>query len=141
MRQTFGRQFDYRTLWERVSKNGDIVSARAYATDRGDDKRRRFQDALSSSGFAVKLKACIRRRDGSAKGDWDIGITIDVMEAARSMDTVVPLSGDGDFELLLRKIRNDYDVITKVYGVHALNTKSLIEAAGARHAIEETSLL
>ena len=140
-RQAFGRQFNYYSLWERVSENGEIVSATAYATDRGDDKQRRFQDALSSIGFTVKLKPYIQRRDGSAKGDWDVGITIDVMEVAREVDTVVLLSGDGDFDLLLRKIRDDYDVTTEVYGVHALTAKSLIEAAGAWHAIDRTLLL
>ena len=140
-RHAFGRQFDYRSLWERVSENGEIVSATAYATDRGDGKQRRFQDALSNIGFTIKLKPYIQRRDGSAKGDWDVGITIDVMEVAREVDTVVLLSGDGDFDLLLRKIRDDYDVTTEVYGVHALTAKSLIEAAGAWHAIDRTLLL
>ena len=37
-RQTFGRQFNYQSLWERVSATGEIVSATAYAIDRGDNK-------------------------------------------------------------------------------------------------------
>ena len=45
-RQAFGRQFNYQSLWERVSATGEIVAATAYAIDRGDDKQRKFQDAL-----------------------------------------------------------------------------------------------
>ena len=63
------------------------------------------------------------------------------MEVARAVDTVVLLSGDGDFDMLLRKIRDDYDVTTEVYGVQTLTAKSLIEAAGAWHAIDGTLLL
>jgi len=140
-RQMFGRQFDYRSLWERVSATGSIVKATAYAIDRGDTKQRQFQGALRSIGFSVKLKPYIQRRDGSAKGDWDVGITIDVMEAAQDVDTVVLLSGDGDFDLLLRKIRRDYGVTAEVYGVQALTAKSLIEAASTWHAIDSTLLL
>ena len=140
-RQAFGRQFDYRSLWERVSATGEIVAATAYAIDRGDDKQRKFQDALRSIGFHVKLKPYIQRYDGSAKGDWDVGIAIDVIEAARDVDTVVLLSGDGDFDLLLRKIRKDYDVTVEVYGVPALTANSLIEAASTWHAIDKTLLL
>mgnify|MGYP000390964075 CR=1 FL=1 len=82
-RQAFGRPFNYRSFWERVSAAGEIVAATAYAIDRGDNKQRKFQDALRNIGFDVKLKPYIQRRDGSAKGDWDVGIAIDVMEAAR----------------------------------------------------------
>jgi len=140
-RQAYGRQFDYRKLWQRLSAEGEIVSAIAYATHRGDEKQFRFQSALRSIGFHVKLKPFIQRSDGSAKGDWDVGITIDVMEAARDVDTVVLLSGDGDFDLLLEKISKDCGVGTEVYGVPALTANSLIESAGVYHPIEDDLLL
>jgi len=140
-RQAYGRQFDYRKLWQRLSAEGEIVSAIAYATHRGDEKQFRFQNALRNIGFHVKLKPFIQRSDGSAKGDWDVGITIDVMEAARDVDTVVLLSGDGDFDLLLEKIGTDYNVSTEVYGVPALTANSLIDSAGTYHPIEEDLLL
>jgi uncharacterized LabA/DUF88 family protein len=140
-RQAYGRQFDYRKLWRRLSAEGDIVSAIAYAIQRGDDSQRQFQDALRHIGFEVKLKPYIRRSDGSAKGDWDVGIAIDVMEIAKQVDTVVLLSGDGDFDLLLEKIEKDYGVSTEVYGVPALTANSLIDAASSYHPIEEDLLL
>jgi uncharacterized LabA/DUF88 family protein len=140
-RQAFGRQFNYQNFWDRVSAAGEIVAATAYAIDRGDNKQRKFQDALRNIGFDVKLKPYIQRRDGSAKGDWDVGIAIDVMEAARDVDTVVLLSGDGDFDLLLSKVCRDFGVAAEVYGVPALTARSLIEAATTWHAIDRTLLL
>lgn len=140
-RDAYGRQFNYREFWRRISTEGEIVAATAYAIHRGDDKQQKFQDALKHIGFRVKLKPYIQRRDGSAKGDWDVGITIDVMEAAKEVDSVVLLSGDGDFDMLLDKIRKDYAVTTEVYGVPALTANSLIEAASSYHRIEEDLLL
>ena len=140
-RQAYGRQFDYRKLWRIVGSEGEIVSATAYATDRDDDKQRRFQDALRHIGFKVKLKPYIQRSDGSAKGDWDVGIAIDILDAAPEVDTVVLLSGDGDFDLLLEKIRIDYDVNAEVYGVPELTANSLIQAANIYHRIDEKLLL
>lgn len=102
-RDTYGRQFNYRKLWKKISAQGDVVYAIAYAIHRGDDKQLKFQDALKHIGFTVKLKPYIQRSDGSAKGDWDVGITIDVMELAKNVDTVILLSGDGDFDMLLKK--------------------------------------
>ena len=140
-REAYGRQFNYRRLWQRISAGGEIIVATAYATQRTDDKQIKFQDALKHIGFRVKLKPYIQRRDGSAKGDWDVGITIDVLEAAQDVDRVVLLSGDGDFDLLLDKIKKKYAVSAEVYGVPALTANSLIQSASAYHRIEEDLLL
>jgi len=140
-RQAYGRQFNYRELWQRISAEGDIISATAYATHRGDDKQLKFQNALKTIGFTVRLKPYIQRRDGSAKGDWDVGITIDVIEAAKDVETVVLLSGDGDFDLLMEKIKKDFAVSAEVYGVPALTANSLINSASIYHRIEEDLLL
>jgi len=140
-RDTFSRQFNYKKLWEIISAEGEIVCANAYATHRGDEKQLKFQNALKHIGFTVKLKPFIQRSDGTAKGDWDVGITIDVMETAMDVDTVILLSGDGDFGLLLEKIKQDYNVNAEVYGVPALTANNLIETANAFHPIEEDLLL
>ncbi|HEB55402.1 MAG TPA: NYN domain-containing protein [Gammaproteobacteria bacterium] len=140
-RQAYARQFDYRKLWQRIGSEGEIISATAYAIDRGDDRQLKFQEALKHIGFRVKLKPYIQRSDGSAKGDWDVGIALDVMDAANNVDTVILLSGDGDFDLLLKKIRQDYGVTAEVYGVPALTANSLIDAADIYHRIEDDLLL
>lgn len=140
-RQAYCRQFNYRALWQRISEEGIIVSATAYAIHRGDERQLKFQNALKQIGFDVKLKPFIQRSDGSAKGDWDVGITIDVLEAAQTVDKIVLLSGDGDFDLLLDKVRKDYHVSADVFGVPALTANSLINAASKFHRIEESLLL
>lgn len=140
-RQAYARQFNYSALWQRISAQGEIVSAIAYAIDRGDEQQIKFQNALKHIGFTIKLKPYIQRSDGSAKGDWDVGIAIDIMDIASSVDTVVLLSGDGDFDLLLDKIIKTHQVTAEVYGVPALTANSLIEAASSYHRIEQDLLL
>ena len=116
-RDTYQRQFNYRKFWQQISEQGEIVIANAYATQRSDDAQHKFQKALRHIGFDVKLKPFIQRRDGSAKGDWDVGITIDIMETAADVDIVILLSGDGDFDLLMQNISNKNKLQTEVYGV------------------------
>lgn len=140
-RQRFGRQFNYRKFWQMIESQGNIVCAKAYAIHRGDDKQLKFQSALKHIGFDVRLKPFIQRSDGSAKGDWDVGITIDVMEQAPHLDRVILLSGDGDFDLLLEKIKLQYAVQTQVYGVEQLTAQSLITSANEFHAIDDRYLL
>jgi uncharacterized LabA/DUF88 family protein len=140
-RQAYGRQFNYRKLWEIISSQGEIVTATAYAIARDDDRQRKFQEALRHLGFDIRLKPFIQRSDGSAKGDWDVGITIDILEQAASVDSIILLSGDGDFDLLLEKIKRDYSVTTEVYGVPALTANSLRNTAVIFHPIDEGLLL
>jgi len=89
----------------------------------------------------VKLKPYIQRRDGSAKGDWDVGITIDVMDYANEADVVVMATGDGDFDLLVNKVKTDFNIPVEVYGVEKLTARSLINAASRYVAIGDKLLL
>ena len=140
-RQVYGRQFNYRKLWETVSSEGEIVLAKAYAIHSGDEKQLKFQNALKYIGFNVRLKPYIQRRDGSAKGDWDVGITIDVLDSVSGLDTLILLSGDGDFDLLLERVKNKSNVTVEVYGVKELTSNSLIQSASFFHPIEDSLLL
>jgi uncharacterized LabA/DUF88 family protein len=140
-RHAHGRQFNYRALWQILSQHGDITLALAYATDRGDESQRKFQTALRHIGFTVKLKPYIQRADGSAKGDWDVGITIDMLLNASALDRVFLLSGDGDFDLLVETVRKRHNIPVEVYGVPALTADSLKRAASSFHPIAEPLLI
>jgi uncharacterized LabA/DUF88 family protein len=140
-RDAYKRSFNYRYFWQHLSQQGHITTANAYAIHRGDEKQLQFQNTLKKIGFTVKCKPFIQRKDGSAKGDWDVGITIDVMSIAPQVDSVVLLSGDGDFDLLLERIRKDYNVTTAVYGVPSLTAKSLIDSTDQFFPISDELLL
>lgn len=140
-RQTFKRNFDYNTFWLKATAQRHVVKAFAYAIDRGDPKQREFQNILRAIGFEVKLKPFIQRADGSAKGDWDVGITIDAMDYADSADVVVLVSGDGDFDLLVNKLKVDKGKKVEVYGVAKLTAASLINAASEFIPIDHDLLL
>lgn len=140
-RDTFGQQFDYRSCWAQLAQRGQIAHAIAYATDRGDSQQRGFQKALRHIGFEVKLKPYIQRSDGSAKGDWDVGITVDIMRLAASVDEIILLSGDGDFAVLLDHLRDQKICQTTVLGVPALTADALITSCDRFVAIDKSMLL
>jgi uncharacterized LabA/DUF88 family protein len=128
-RQTYGRNFDYNEFWAKVTKGREVVGAFAYATDRGDEKQAQFQNILRAIGFTVLLKPVLKRLDGSTKADWDVGIALDVYEAAPHCDRIVLGSGDGDFAILLERIRERFDTPSEVYGVTPLTAGALINAS------------
>jgi uncharacterized LabA/DUF88 family protein len=140
-KQTYQRHFNYAAFWSQATANREVVAAFAYAINKGDSKQQGFQQILRNIGFEVKLKPYIQRSDGSAKGDWDVGITLDMIDYAAKVDVIVLLSGDGDFGMLLDKVRNTYAVTAEVYGVPALTAPSLINSSSRFIAIDEKLLL
>ncbi|WP_305815580.1 LabA-like NYN domain-containing protein [Photobacterium leiognathi] len=141
VREKYHVNFDYNAFWSEVSQDREIIAAYAYAIHKGDEKQRQFQNILRAIGFDVKLKPFIQRSDGSAKGDWDVGITLDVIEHAPEVDRIILLSGDGDFDLLVEKVQTKYNAIVEVYGVPGLTAVSLINSATHYREIEDTLLL
>ena len=139
--QVYNRNFDYNKFWAKATENRKVIKAFAYATDRSDEKQRQFQNILKAIGFEVKLKPFIQRKDGSAKGDWDVGIALDAMEYALQSDTIILVSGDGDFDLLAERIRAKYQCRVEVYGVQQLTAASLSNAASQFFPIESDLLL
>jgi len=140
-RQAWQRNFDYNKFWAIVTADREVVCANAYATDRSDEKQAQFQNILRAIGFTVLLKPMVQRQDGSTKADWDVGIALDVYEAAPHCDTIVLASGDGDFAILLERIRQRFDTRSEVYGVPKLTADALMTAAGKFVAIEKNLLL
>ncbi len=140
-KQSYNCNFDYNEFWAKSTSNRTVIKAIAYAIDRGDKKQKQFQNILRAIGFEVKLKPFIQRIDGSAKGDWDVGITLDAIEYAKDADVVVLASGDGDFDLLVEKIRKNLNVKVDVYGVPQFTATSLINSASKYIPIDKTLLL
>lgn len=140
-RSAYKRNFNYNLFWKKISEQGEIVHAFAYAVDRGDEKQQQFQNILRAIGFKVKLKPFIQRADGSAKGDWDVGITIDALDVAEQVNKIIFVTGDGDFAILVDKIRSKYNTDVDVYGVPSLTAKALMDSATRYVPVEDEWLL
>lgn len=140
-RQAYRANFDYNKFWARATEKHEVVSAAAYATEPEDNNQKQFQNILRAIGFKVLLKPVLKRADGSTKADWDVGIALDVYEAAPGCDTVILVSGDGDFAILLDRIRKRFKTRSEVYGVPKLTAAHLITTANQFNAIDRNLLL
>ncbi|GAB2648657.1 LabA-like NYN domain-containing protein [Vibrio panuliri] len=140
-KQRFQANFDYNKFWAKVNYQFDIASAHAYAIATQDPKQRQFHHILRGIGFKVCLKPLIQRMDGSAKGDWDVGIALDVYEAASGVDRVILLSGDGDFEMLVERVQQRFNTKVDVYSVADLTAQNLIDVCDRYVAIDDELLI
>ena len=50
-----------------------------------------------------------------------------MIEYAKRVDTIVLASGDGDYTVVVDKIRHEHNVSVEIYGVPDLTASSLIE--------------
>ena len=140
-KQEFNSNFDYNKFWKLVTNKREVVGAFAYTINKGDEKQIQFQNILRAIGFEVKLKPYIQRSDGSSKGDWDVGITLDIIDFASKSDIIVLASGDGDFDVLIKKVREKYNNETEVYGVSNLTANSLKKVTSNFYPIKQELLL
>ena len=134
-------QFDYNYFWRKVATpKCEVVAAYAYAIERNVELQIHFQNILRGIGFEVKLKPFISRQDGTSKGDWDVGITIDMLEMAMNVDRLILLSGDGDFDMLVEKLIAKNKKVD-IYGVPHLTADSLKKASSNFYPIDSTYLM
>lgn len=82
-----------------------LVRATAYViTSEGGDEKN-FFDALTKLGIETKTKELQVFAGGAKKGDWDVGITVDVIKMSQRLDAVVLVTGDGDYVPLVEYLQ------------------------------------
>ena len=82
-----------------------LVRAIAYVVQADMPEEHTFFEALDKAGFEVKTKALQTFAGGHQKGDWDVGIAMDIIKMMNKIDVVVLASGDGDFVPLLEYLQ------------------------------------
>lgn len=96
---------DFAKLLNVCLNERQLIRAIAYVVQTPEIDQKNFLSILTSLGFEIKSKDLRVRPDGTAKGDWDMGIAIDSIAMAERLDVIVLVSGDGDFCDLLHMIK------------------------------------
>jgi uncharacterized LabA/DUF88 family protein len=123
-RSLYQKKVDYDALIQKMAGGRQLVRAVAYIVQSAEVDQTRHISALFNSGFEVKSKELRKRADGSAKGDWDMGIAIDSIAISQRVDVIALASGDGDFCDLVRHLKA-HGVRCEVYGFAASTADEL----------------
>ncbi len=83
-----------------------LVRAIAYVVRTEGGEEETFFKALIRLGIETKIKDLKIYYGGLKKADWDVGMTIDAVRLANGLDTVVLVTGDGDFVPLVEYLKN-----------------------------------
>jgi len=102
----YNTKVNFRTILREAISGRKLIRAIAYVIKADVKDENTFYDALEEMGFEVKSKDLQVFYGGAKKGDWDVGIAMDVMRLAPKLDTIVLISGDGDFSDLLEHAKS-----------------------------------
>jgi len=105
-RQLHGTKANFKAILKEAIADRKIIRAIAYVIKADVKDESTFYNVLSEMGFEVKSKDLQVFYGGAKKGDWDVGIAMDVMRLAPKLDTIVLVSGDGDFSDLLEHAKS-----------------------------------
>ncbi len=116
----------------RVLKEGlatrKLIRAFAYVIKADVGLESEFFSALEQRGFEVKAKELQVFFDGSKKGDWDVGLCMDVVRLLPKIDVMILVSGDGDYVPMLEYAKSQ-GVRTEVIAFGKTGSAKLFEYA------------
>ena len=82
-----------------------LIRARAYVVTTESGEEKGFFEALEKIGIETRTKDLQVFFGGAKKADWDVGLAVDAITAAPKLDTVILLTGDGDFIPLVEYLK------------------------------------
>jgi uncharacterized LabA/DUF88 family protein len=98
-------KLNFAKLLDGAVQGRQLIRAIAYIVQTPDIDQTNFINMLQQTGYEVKSKRLRLRPDGTAKGDWDMGMAIDAISLADRLDALVLVSGDGDFVDLVNMLK------------------------------------
>ena len=100
-RNIYNSRVNFNEILKAAVGERKLIRAMAYVIQADMPEEKTFFDALDKAGFEVKSKELQTFYGGHQKGDWDVGIAMDIVKMMNKLDVVVLCSGDGDFVPLL----------------------------------------
>lgn len=102
----YNKKVNFGEIMKQAVSGRKLIRAIAYVIRADVEPEETFYEALKKQGYEVKAKDLQVFFGGAKKGDWDVGIAMDVMRIAPKVDVIVLVSGDGDFKDLIEHVKS-----------------------------------
>lgn len=106
-----------------------LIRAVAYVITSETGEEQSFFEALEKNGIETKTKDIQVFSGGAKKADWDVGLAVDAITLAPKLDTVIIISGDGDFVPLVQYLKMNEGCQVEVVAFGKSSSHRLIDAA------------
>jgi uncharacterized LabA/DUF88 family protein len=124
----YDSRINFKELLKSVVAGRQLVRAMAYVIRTDYYKQEQdFFDALNKSGFDIKEKDLQVFAGGQKKGDWDVGIAMDMIRLAPKSDSLVLMSGDGDYIPVINYVQQTFGCNVEVAAFGKSSSGALLE--------------
>ncbi len=124
-----GAKVNFGQVLARAVSERQLVRAMAYVIRAEVGEEQAFYEALEKQGYEVRAKDLQVFPGGAKKGDWDVGISVDAIRMADKLDTIVLVTGDGDFVSLVDYLQNNKGCRVEVIAFRRTCSGKLVEEA------------
>ena len=118
---------NFKSILNEAIRGRQLIRAIAYVIKADVKDEINFFEVLKSFGYEVKEKDLQVFYGGAKKGDWDIGIAVDMIELAPKLDALVLISGDGDFVPLVQHVKHALGCYVEVMAFGKSSSQKLVE--------------
>jgi uncharacterized LabA/DUF88 family protein len=134
----YNARINFKNLLAKAIAGRVLIRAIAYVIKSDlNDKESDFFDAVHNAGFEVKEKELQIFPDGARKGDWDVGIVMDAIRLGHKVDSIVLISGDGDYVPVVSYLQQSLGCLVEVIAFDKTCSHLLKETADDFVAIED----
>jgi len=102
----YNARVNFKEILKTAVSNRNLIRAFGYVVSTKTGEEKPFFEALTNLGIETRVKELQEFYGGAKKADWDVGIVIDAIRIAPSIDSLVLVSGDGDFLSLVEYLKN-----------------------------------
>lgn len=126
----YSAKVNFKSLLEEAVAGRVITRAIAYVIKTDVvEKEKDFFEAINKYGYEIKEKDLQIFPGGAKKGDWDVGITMDAIRLAKKVDSIVIVSGDGDYIPLVKYLQLSEGCLVEVFAFGKTCSKDLASVA------------
>jgi len=125
----YSARVNFKEVLKAAVADRKLVRAIAYVIQTETPEEKSFFEALTKTGLELKSKDLQVFAGGMKKGDWDVGIAVDAIKLADAMDTIVLVTGDGDFVPLVEYLQINKGIQAEVIAFGQSSSAKLVEAA------------
>lgn len=124
----YGAKVNFQEVLKTAIADRKLIRAIAYVIRSESEEERSFFGALDNQGFEVKAKDLQIFAGGAKKADWDVGIAMDAIKMADKLDSIILVSGDGDYVPLVTYLKENKGCQVEVLAFGKTTSSKLIEA-------------
>lgn len=125
----YKRKVNFSAVVKEALADRPLIRSIAYVITSETGEEQSFFEALEKAGIETKTKDLQVFHGGAKKADWDVGLAVDAIKMSPKLDTVIIVSGDGDFIPLVEYLRTNAGCQVEVASFGRSSSGRLIESA------------